>query len=230
MKKRPLIAITPSCTSEGYIRMRPTYLDAVWGAGGLPVFVAYTKDEAKLDEYSALFDGFLFAGGVDVDPKYYGEEIASDKVEVCEARDRFELALIERVEKSGKPVLGICRGIQLINVGMGGSLYQHIEGHRQNEDVTVRTQRINICPVTPLVEIASGKKEMLVNSFHHQAVKEIAPGMRAAAYAGDGICECVYLPGHKFFLGVQWHPELYWHLDPDAAALFSAFVKAAGGR
>ncbi|NLW74501.1 MAG: gamma-glutamyl-gamma-aminobutyrate hydrolase family protein [Clostridiales bacterium] len=228
MKKRPLIAITPSYSSEGYVKMKPTYLDAVWSAGGMPVFVAYTKNETKLDEYTALFDGFLFAGGVDIDPKYYGEDITSDEVEVCDARDGFELALFERVKKTEKPVLGICRGIQLINVGMGGSLHQHIGGHRQKEGGTVRNQRINVHPDTPLAEISGGRTEMLVNSFHHQAVKEIAPGLRAAAYAEDGICECIYLPGHRFFIGVQWHPELYWHLDRDAAALFETFVRAAG--
>ena len=115
-----------------------------------------------------------------------------------------------------------------MNVGMGGSLHQHIEGHSQSEGVTIRNQRINIHPGTPLAKIAGGRPNMLVNSFHHQAVKRVAPGLRAAAFAEDGICECVYLPEHRFFLGVQWHPELYWHLDPDAAALFESFIRAAG--
>jgi len=103
MKKRPLIAITPSYSSEGYVKMKPTYLDAVWSAGGMPVFVAYTKNETKLDEYTALFDGFLFAGGVDIDPKYYGEDITSDEVEVCDARDGFELALFVKFSFPGDP-------------------------------------------------------------------------------------------------------------------------------
>ena len=122
---RPAIAITPSYNSDGMIRMRPAYLEAVWDAGGLPVFVSYTSDPAKLDEYARQFDGFLFAGGVDVDPKYYGEQVMFDSVSISEERDSFELELAARVLPTSKPVLGICRGIQLINVAMGGSLYQH---------------------------------------------------------------------------------------------------------
>lgn len=225
--RRPVIGITPSVTEDGFIRMRPAYLDAVWRAGGMPVYVAYTSEPDKLDEYADAFDGFLFAGGVDLDPKYYGESVAFDSVEICPARDDFELALFERVIKSGKPVLGICRGIQLLNVAMGGSLHQHIEGHSQREGVAVRTQKTEILPSTPLSDILGGTRPLEVNSFHHQAVKDIAPELRSAAFAADGICEAIYLPGHRFFLGVQWHPELL--TGPDAEALFSALVAGCGG-
>lgn len=225
---RPIIAVTPSYTKEGFVRMNPAYLDAVWDAGGLPVFVAYTVDSGKLAEYAEHFDGFLFAGGVDVDPKYYGESVQFDSVEISAARDSFELALFDEVLKTVKPVFGICRGIQLLNVALGGSLYQHIEGHSQKEKSSVRQQAVSVLPDTPLALI-TGEDKLAVNSFHHQAVKEVAPALRSAAVAGDGICECVYLPGHRFFLGVQWHPELFYTLDPAARALFEGFVDAARG-
>lgn len=206
--------------------MKPAYLDAVWAAGGLPVFIAYTGEDKKLCEYADIFDGFLFSGGVDLDPKYYGETVKFDSVEISAERDVFELSLFNKVIKTGKPIFGICRGIQLINVAMGGSLHQHIEGHSQKEKGTELTQCINITPGTLLSEISGGKTSLYVNTFHHQAVKIPAPALKAAAYSGDGICESVYLPGHRFFLGVQWHPELFYSLNPDAYALFCAFIKA----
>lgn len=223
---RPLIAITPSYTSEGYIRMRPAYLEAVWRAGGLPVFVSYTDDAEKLAGYADCFDGFLFAGGVDLDPKYYGESISHNTVEICPCRDAFELALFDLVKQGGKPVLGICRGIQLLNVAMGGSLHQHIDGHSQRETVGVRTQYVDILPGTPLWEIFGGLPSLMVNTFHHQAVKALAPRLLPAARADDGVCEALYLPDHRFFVGVQWHPELLEQEDRDTSALFYAFVSA----
>lgn len=223
---RPLIAITPSYTKEGSIRMNPAYLDAVWAAGGMPVFVAYTEDEKKLREYASEFDGFLFSGGVDLDPKYYGETVQFDSVETDPRRDTFELAHFKNVIETGKPVFGICRGIQTINVAMGGSLYQHIDDHKQKKKGTELTQRVTVTSGTLLSDITGNKPSLMVNTFHHQAVKVPAPALVPCACSDDGICESVYLPGHKFFLGVQWHPELFFSLDPDAAALFAAFVKA----
>lgn len=226
---RPVIAITPSYNSDGMIRMRPAYLDAVWDAGGLPVFVSYTTDPAKLDEYARQFDGFLFAGGVDVDPKYYGEQVMFDSVSISEERDSFELALAARVLPTSKPVLGICRGIQLINVAMGGSLYQHIDGHSQSEPRDVRPQHVRLAVGTPFCRLAGGRSELMVNSFHHQAVSRPAPGLCVAAEADDGICEAIYQPGERFLVGVQWHPELFYTQDETAGNLFRAFVEAAGG-
>lgn len=221
---RPVIGISPSVNSEGFIRMKPTYLNAVWAAGGIPVYLAYTEDEKKLDEYADCFDGFLFAGGVDIDPKYYGEKIEFDSVEICPARDDFELALAKRVIPTGKPILGICRGIQLLNVACGGSLYQHIEGHRQEGNG--QPQHTTVLPDTLLYSIVySG--EIMTNSYHHQAVREVAPTLKPAAFADDGICEAVYMPGHPFFLGVQWHPEMFFEESDSSANIFRAFVRSA---
>lgn len=224
MNKRPAIAVTPSYNKDGYIRMNPAYFTSIWKAGGLPSFVAYTDDPAVLDEYVASYDGFLFAGGVDVDPKYYGETVAFDSVEINPVRDSFELALFKKVYASGKPILGICRGIQLLNVALGGSLYQHIEGHSQSAGRGVRTQKTTILPGNRLSDILGGRSELDVNSFHHQAVKTLAPGLVAAAYSADGICEGVSLPDYRYFIGVQWHPELLE--GDDSAALFKSFVES----
>ena len=222
---RPNIAITPSY-NNGFIRMRPTYLNAVWEAGGIPSYVAYSTDPERIAEYVKTFDGFLFAGGVDVHPKHYGEEIKFDSVEVFEARDDFELALYAAAIKSGKPILGICRGVQLINVAEGGSLYQHIDGHSQEESGTVQTQKVLIEKDTPLSRMANGAESVMVNTFHHQAVKNIAPGFLPMAWSEEGICEGIYNPEHKFLMGVQWHPEIFWQNDETATNLFKEFIAA----
>ena len=222
---RPNIAITPSY-NNGFIRMRPTYINAVWAAGGIPSYVAYTTDPKKIAEYVAEFDGFLFAGGVDVHPRHYGEEIQFDSVEVFEARDDFEIALYADAIKSGKPILGICRGVQLINVAEGGSLYQHIDGHSQEESGTVQTQKVLLENDTPLSRMANGAESIMTNTFHHQAVKQIAPGFLPMAWSEEGICEGIYNPEHKFLMGVQWHPEIFWQNDETATNLFKEFIAA----
>ena len=138
---RPLIGITCSKNAEGKIAMSQHYLNSVWEAGAVPVFLAYTTDPAKLAEYAEVFDGFLFGGGDDIDPARYGETVQFDNVEVDADRDAFELGLYEHVKRSGKPVLGICRGLQVLNVAEGGTLYQHIDGHRQDKPGTETEQK-----------------------------------------------------------------------------------------
>lgn len=227
----PIIAISPSYTQEGLIRMRPDYLNALWEAGAVGVFVAYTTDPARLDAYAEQFDGFLFAGGVDVDPRHYGEAVVHSSVEICAERDSFELALFECVRRTRKPILGICRGVQLINVAMGGSLHQHIEGHSQAEPRGVPTHRVALEADSRLAALCGGC-EVTVNSFHHQAVKAVAPGLRAVGVADDGTIEAVETveasqPGGRFLAGVQWHPEL---LTTEAArGIFHGFIAAAEG-
>ena len=219
---RPNIAIT-TAYDDGYIKMRPTYLNAVWAAGGRPSYLAYTTDPQKLDEYTEDFDGFLFAGGVDVDPKYYGEEVAFDSVEILPERDEFELAFFQKVLKSGKPILGICRGVQLINVG--GSLHQHIDGHSQEESGRIATHTVKLCGSSPLSKFADGAESIGVNSFHHQAIKDVAEGLEIIALSESGIPEGAWCPEHKFLLGVQWHPEVMVD-DATAKNIFKAFVEA----
>ena len=125
--KRPMIGLVSSRDGDKMM-MAQRYMDAVWYAGGLPVVLSYTTDPQKLAEYAAIFDGFLFSGGVDVNPVKYGEEKQFDSVEIDDMRDEFEEALFKVIYPTGKPILGICRGIQSINVWMGGTLHQHIEG------------------------------------------------------------------------------------------------------
>ena len=222
---RPLIGITCSKNAEGKIAMSQHYLNSVWEAGAVPVFLAYTTDPAKLAEYAEVFDGFLFGGGDDIDPARYGETVQFDNVEVDADRDAFELGLYEHVKRSGKPVLGICRGLQVLNVAEGGTLYQHIDGHRQDKPGT-ETEQKTLVEAGSMLHALIGKEEILTNSFHHQNIKDIAPTLAADAKSADGYIEAVHKPGHRFCFAVQWHPEIYRQTSAEMQKVFLAFVNA----
>ncbi len=223
---RPLIGIAPS-RKDIYMRLSKHYLDAVWRAGGLGVILSYTEDKEKLAEYAATFDGFLLSGGVDLDPVLYGEVKQFDSVEIDAERDAFELALLDAIYPTEKPILGICRGIQTLNVYLGGTLHQHMEGHSQTESGRIRGQHVTILPGTMLSALV-GKTETMVNTFHHQAIKDVAPSLVVNAVSDDGFVEVVHDPNRRFLLATQFHPEIY-HAEPDddhSMAIFTAFVNA----
>lgn len=224
--RRPLIGIFPS-RGEARIKLPMNYLDAIYHAGGMGVPLGYTTDAARLADYVAMLDGFLFSGGVDIDPAIYGEEKQFDSVEIDDERDAFEGAAFPLVLASGKPILGICRGIQAINVFMGGTLYQHMEGHRQDVPGVNRTQTLRVLEGTFLRDL-TGKDTICVNTFHHQNIKDLATGLVAQAVSEDGYVEAIHAPDRKFLFGVQFHPE-YYHDQPDddhSFAIFKAFVDA----
>jgi len=231
----PTIAITASY-ANGRISMNDRYFGAVFAAGGIPSFLG--RDRSAAGEVAERYDGFIFAGGADVNPSYYGEAVCHESVEIDDARDVYELALFDAVMRTNKPIFGICRGLQLINVALGGSLYQHIDGHRQSEGYDHRGRRVRVTEGSPLAEILRKDESVrktepdpaviTVNTFHHQAVKRLAPALCEAAVCDfDGMIEAAGMPEHPFLLAVQWHPELYAHLDETAAALFRGFVRAS---
>lgn len=225
---RPVIGIAPSI-GDGKIKMSTAYAESVFRAGGIPFFLPYTTDGAVIAEYAKL-DGFLFAGGVDLDPALYGEEKLNDTVEIDPARDAFEMALFAAVYPTGKPIFGICRGIQSINVALGGTLYQDIPAHRQSEPGRVGTHAVRFEGGTRIRRIMGGE-EIVANTFHHQAIKTPAPSLSVVGRACDeaGTIEAVEaVDAGRFLLAVQWHPELLAASDPAHAALFAAFIEAAG--
>ena len=226
-EKRPIIGITSSM-SDSFIRMKRTYFDAIVDAGGIPMFMPHNGGAEDAAKFAALCDGFLFAGGDDVDPKHYGEEIAFDNVETTPLRDDFEIALVEIIKNDNRPILGICRGEQILNVAFGGSLYQHIDGHRQEESGRENLRVTHVLEGSFLHSIV-GESVIGVNSFHHQAVKQIAPGFIIAARADDGTVEAIEpeVKTDRFFLAVQWHPEYFYRTDAPATKIFKAFIEAA---
>jgi len=229
MNKKPLIAIIPSPHDDEKIKnrfvMRSSYFEAIHDAGGIPVYIPYTTDEKVLASYCADFDGFLFSGGVDIDPKYYGETKKCNSVQINADRDNFEFALFKVVYQAKKPIFGICRGIQFLNVALGGSLFQHIDNHSQKESGDVRQQSIRIIKNSRLYDII-GKTEIMTNSFHHQVIKNTAKELMASAFSEDGYTEAIELPTSKypFFMALQWHPELYYTKDEGQRKIFKAFI------
>ena len=233
--KRPLIGITPYNSDESLphrFGIACNYMESVLRAGGLPVILPFVTASEEIAPYLELCDGFLLSGGVDIDPALYGEE----KLEACgtvsKRRDAFEMAFIPAALSCGKPILGICRGVQSLNVVLGGSLYQDINTqfpitaeHRMQEPVNVVGHAVKIVAGTPL-EAIGGKDQYMVNSYHHQAVKKLGKGLEIMAYSEDGLIEGVYMPARKFVLGVQWHPERISEVDEQAQGLFAAFVDA----
>jgi putative glutamine amidotransferase len=235
MMAKPVIGVTPLYDVEqDRIWMRPNYLDAIDAADGIPLILPLTSAQTDIEALAQLCDGFLFTGGPDVHPSLFHEDTMQYCGAINERRDTFEIKLLNAVNKTEKPVFGICRGIQLINVALGGSLYQDIPAqvggvpiaHNQHPPFDVTVHSVSVEQDSPLAKII-GKKELTVNSMHHQAVKELAPGLKCAAASKDGLTECVYMPGKKFFLAVQWHPEYLWKTHQDEQKIIEAFVNAS---
>ncbi len=230
--KKPIIGLTPTLDGDhGTMQTRLDYAKAVEHAGGVPLLLPPLGPDA-LREAALACGGLLFTGGVDVHPALYGEEPLASCGEISPKRDEMELALLRLALDRELPVLGICRGIQLLNVGLGGTLWQDLpsqlgtqlcHSQRPPYDMTIHTVRLE--EDSPLYALI-GRRSYEVNSTHHQAVRELAPSLRAAARASDGVIEAVWRPESRFFLGVQWHPEFRYRIDGGASALFGAFVEA----
>ena len=224
---RPKIALM--CGMDGnLVSLNKEYLEAIWKNGGIGVVLPYTFDDARINEYAEIFDGFLFCGGGDIDPKYYNEEIRPKTANISSARDGFEFRMFHEIYPTGKPLLGICRGEQIINVFLGGTLHQHIENHTENrgKDRGERAHYVSIDEKGLLFDLI-GENSILTNTYHHQCVKLLADTLVCDAISEDGYIEAFHSLEHPFCLGVQWHPELYYE-DDDSADIFEAFVKACG--
>lgn len=211
------------------------YLRALAAAGAAPVTIPLHLDESTLRAIYDRLDGLFLPGGEDLDPAEYGEENHELLGAVDQERDRTELLLARWAVQDGKPLLAVCRGMQLLNVATGGSLYQDIralrDGSEQHDYFPPKYERVrishsvHIADNSPLAPIYGRQTD--VNSMHHQAVKELGRGCRAIAWAPDGVVEAVQVTAHPFALGVQWHPEELASLDghQEHSLLFNAFVE-----
>ena len=233
--KKPLIALTPSHdTASNDIRMLPTYINALEAAGAVPVVLPLPLPSEDLKQLVDTFDGFVFSGGPDVHPFLFGEETHIHCGNVSVMRDQMELALLPAVMEARKPILGVCRGVQLLNIGLGGTIWQDIPSqverdfpvcHTQTYDYTLPSHHVTVVPGSLLGEI-TGEETLSVNSIHHQAVKDVADGLTVAAVSSDGLTEALEMPGYPFFLAVQWHPEYLYQKNEASAKLFRSFVNA----
>jgi putative glutamine amidotransferase len=202
-----------------------TYLRAVEAAGGLPVVLPPVAVE-NVPPLLERLDGICLSGGPDLDPEAYGAVTRHPELGPTEpSLDAFELAVARAADAARLPLLGVCRGAQALNVARGGTLHQHIDGHRQAAHGTVRTHSVAIQKATRLAEL-TGAGPLEVNSFHHQAVDVPGAGLRVTAHAVDGTVEAIEDPARELFLGVQWHAEMLAD-RPEHGALFAALVQAA---
>ena len=231
---KPIIGIIPLADPKsGYAWMKPNYVNAVHAAGGIPLVLPLTEDADLLDDLVAACDGFLVTGGHDIDPAVYGQEKLPECGALVQNLDRMESALFHRILEADKPLLGICRGFQFLNVALGGTLWQDIPlqrpselHHRMEPPYERHVHRAILEENSPLREIIP-ESDFGVNSAHHQGICELGRGLIATARSDDGLIEAICMPDRKFVHAVQWHPEDLHGFDPNAAALFRALVNAA---
>ena len=234
---RPRIGITSwhhRDDEERWEAVLDAYTRAVLEAGGLPVILPIALAEpALVKEYLEVIDGLIMTGGADIHPSFYGQIVLERCGEIDEERDGFEVELIHVARDRDLPLLGICRGLQVLNVALGGSLYQDLS-YRQGTDpahMSPRERRGD--PAHPIAIVAGsrladilGARELPVTSTHHQIIRDLAPELAVSAVAPDGVIEGLEGPG-RFLLAVQWHPERMAARHPEQLALFRALVEQA---
>ncbi|MCD8155559.1 MAG: gamma-glutamyl-gamma-aminobutyrate hydrolase family protein [Clostridiales bacterium] len=233
--KKPSIAIIPlpDIERKSYW-MLPGYMNGLIEAGALPVMLPLTTHTSLLTQIADEYDGFLFTGGHDIQPEMYGQTPLPACAQRCPRRDEMENLLLPMILERDKPLFGICRGLQFLNVALGGTLYQDLPtqrpshtAHRQTPPYDRPAHSVTILPDTPLHALL-GQQEIPVNSCHHQAVRALSPRLSPMALSQDGLVEAVWMPEKKYVWATQWHPEFSHLVDENSRKLFRSFVMAAG--
>jgi putative glutamine amidotransferase len=243
---KPIIGVTPDYNAgdrkdwggrEPTYFLRARYVRAIEEVGGIPLILPLVADRAARTRLLQDVDGLLLTGsGPDLPPALYGERQRYTFRVMSERRSTFELDMVQLARKVDVPVLGICGGMQVMNVACGGSLFQDISSqftnslqHRQPKPASALSHAVTIMPGSLLRRVMS-TVSLRVNSSHHQSVKAVAPSLVASAVAPDGIIEAIESPTHRFFLGIQWHPEFLFDRYRLHRRLFEAFLRAASRR
>ena len=228
MKTKIGIIICGIYDSKQYVS--DAYIQAVKSSGGLPIILPLVKSRKVIEEYVSLCDGFLFCGGGDITPLLFGQEPDYGIGETDISVDLFQIRLMKVILGSQKPVLAICRGIQVMNVACGGTIYQdlnhadfvtinHVQTSVSRRDIS---HKVSFVPQTKVHRLLGDFA--YTNSFHHQAIDRIGSGLIASGTTGDDIIEAIEMPSHPFAVGVQWHPENMLKTAPDMKQLFHALV------
>lgn len=217
-----------------FVRADFDYVDGVVGAGGIPMVLPPIVEMAE--KVAGRIDGLLLSGGSDLDPSYYGEEPVPELNATIPKRDAFEIALVEHALERGIPVFGICRGLQILNVALGGTLYQDLPS-QLHPDLIAHRQQVPKWQWTHEVEVDGNSKvagimetdDIRVNSYHHQAIKDLSDDLVAVAHTSDGVIEAAESPNlsERWLVGVQWHAEAMRDVGPENRNLFRAHVVAA---
>ena len=239
---KPLIGVLPLLDDEKESYwMVPGYMEGLIGAGALPVMLPPTADKPLVRQLADTCDGFLFTGGHDVSPELYGEERLPACAATSPLRDEMEKMVFDLAYEADKPIFGICRGIQFINVMMGGTLWQDLPSqrpsyveHHQSPPYDVPAHSVTLDSAGPLYglfsDLMDNDGKLRVNSYHHQAVKDLGSGLGVSAVSEDGLIEGVYDGGRSFLWAVQWHPEFSFKVDEGSRRLFQRFADSAAGR
>ena len=228
-----LIGLTPSGIEEnGAQLLHASYIQTVLQAGGCPVILPASADKAVWCKTLQAVDGVVLTGGADVNPRLYGEEVLPECGGISALRDDYELPLCRMAIELKKPLLAVCRGIQVLNVALGGSLYQDLKTqlgpmirHPNFDQPAEGVHTIQVEKNTLLESILQAE-EIKVNSRHHQGIKRLAEGLTVCAKAPDGLVEAVSLNDYPFGLGIQWHPESMYDKDIYAKRVWDAFIGA----
>lgn len=236
MKTKPMIGLMPLVDSEkDSYWMLPGYAKMIEQAGGIPIILPLTIDAHLLDSLFAHVDGLLFTGGHDVSPILSHVSNPQHCEELCPMRDTMESYLFSKCMAANKPMFGICRGVQLFNSLLGGTLYadldtEHAQGinHRQPKPYEMPHHAVDLVQGAPLARLLV-HKTIRVNSCHHQAIRTLAPALQPMAISEDGLVEAVYLPNAKFVQAVQWHPEFLYETDVASQLIAQSFVQACRG-
>ena len=243
---KPVIGITPGTKlverphgNFHYVNLNEDYVAGVAAAGGIPVVLPFQENP---DDLLRILDGVLFSGGPDIDPAIYGDDwVHPNTYGIDDRRDAFELGLARAAEAAGVPILGICRGIQVMNVAFGGTLIQDVAEGRENipgighsqEKANLTADAIgHIVEVLdlPMASALGGPGALGVNTFHHQAIAQPAERLDVLAWSQDGLVEAVAGRGDNFVLGVQWHPEMMFRTRTEQLRPFVSLVEAAKAR
>ncbi|ABJ56940.1 gamma-glutamyl-gamma-aminobutyrate hydrolase family protein [Oenococcus oeni] len=243
--KKPIIAITSDISRFSSMSSNDQAIDyaprdiirAIYKVGGIPIILpspTYVED-TNFEALLSTFDGLLIPGGPDIDPKFFKEEAIPEIGATFYERDQFEIPLIQEAQKYGKAILGICRGIQAINIACGGNVYQDLAKQYSNLKIKHRqsptegsfpTHKIKVEKDSRLAKIVG--YESFVNSRHHQAIKDLGKNLKITATSSDGVIEGIESKNSDRILAVQWHPESMWQVFPDQLKLFEDLVKRAG--
>jgi putative glutamine amidotransferase len=229
---RPNIGIFGDVNAEQDATTQRAYTRAIERSGGVPILLPYVENGEVIEQFAELCDGFLFTGGADIEPKRYGEQTKDTCGEIEYYRDALEFKALEIARRTSKPILGICRGLQLINVAFGGTLYQDIPSevetqirHLQSEPKFSFSHDVIVLEGSPLYRLM-GKNRLCANSFHHQAIKSLGEGLEIMALADDDIIEAVCLSWDRYLRAYQWHPERLYENDADSRLIFDDFIEA----
>lgn len=234
-KMKPLIGVITSTDLDGDVYYEgKDNVNAILKAGGVPVLLPYYEQEEEVTVIAGMIDGLYATGGYDIDPTLFGEEPHPKLGTILPERDTFEISIMKKMLELEKPILGVCRGSQTLNIALGGDMYQDIYAqisspllqHRQNAPKYYGSHFVRVKEGS-LLHRLTGKTELRVNSRHHQANRNVRNPLQVCATASDGVIEAIESTEHEFVLALQWHPEnMFMANDTPSAAIFNGFVSA----